>query len=633
MNSTSSRSVRKRTLWSVATVFVAALSWATYGQVTPPDIEVLAAGDLEPTYPVSVVRHRWQVKIAESNHVTIRPGSVYDIVTYFEQNLGWPKPRFNYLFLDTGLGTADPIYPVFQRGRQASWGQLLPAMWSERNRHINHESTLETPEGCLVQSSYWVRSIDEFPKRYQTEREDGYELVDISFNYYTRLKPNAQCGRHRAHDPDPAFNPLDYIRPFAEGFESFADVPAEKLALYEVKIGLLKRVSEEFNRDKWPRFKNVYTLAKNSLWYYPDGVKEDYGVKTPRSQPGVPSGLKAGQMLLAATPALQARFPLERLVNADAWRRYMDFLDGKPVPGFDFNSEPGGDALRLDQLDKGNFYTAGLDVVPIEDVRADVSNPDNYKLVSVIARPYQLEADSHFSKPEVIPQLRFVYQLVNPGQPSQALEQLFIHLNFDVVERAAPRAERDNDHLAFIAALRQIANELDEEDVQWQESAAVLIETVTARPVQQLSFSSALTGIWVFGALSRAYNDAGELEALRVIREGVDIGYYSTPYDTVLFREALASSSGERRVRLQAHLDALTPDAYRDPRRSDPHMVNFQRMTCAQCHHMAGRDAVHVAFNDGLDRRFTKPVRATEFVYRELDRQLLLAESYWQSQN
>ena len=37
---------------------------------------------------------------------------------------------------------------------------------------------------------------------------------------------------------------------------------------------------------------------------------------------------------------------------------------------------------------------------------------------------------------------------------------------------------------------------------------------------------------------------------------------------------------------------------------------------------MAGRDGVHVSFNDGLDRRVTENSRATEYVYRELDRQL-----------
>jgi hypothetical protein len=37
---------------------------------------------------------------------------------------------------------------------------------------------------------------------------------------------------------------------------------------------------------------------------------------------------------------------------------------------------------------------------------------------------------------------------------------------------------------------------------------------------------------------------------------------------------------------------------------------------------MAGRDGVHVSLNDGLDRRVTTPYKATEYLFRELDRQL-----------
>ena len=58
-------------------------------------------------YPLSIVRHRWQEVITESNHAALRPGSVYDILTHFEQNVGWSHPQFKYLFFDTGLGAAD----------------------------------------------------------------------------------------------------------------------------------------------------------------------------------------------------------------------------------------------------------------------------------------------------------------------------------------------------------------------------------------------------------------------------------------------------------------------------------------------------------------------------------------------
>ncbi len=140
-------------------------------------------------YPLSIVRHRWQEVITESNHAAPSgPGSVYDILTHFEQNSGRTRPEFNYLFFDTGLGAADPIYPVFQVGYQESWPQLIKAGFSERDRHIDHFSTGDTPEGCCIQSVYWVRHIDEFPDMYGALRAEGYTLIDISFDYYVKLR-------------------------------------------------------------------------------------------------------------------------------------------------------------------------------------------------------------------------------------------------------------------------------------------------------------------------------------------------------------------------------------------------------------------------------------------------------------
>ena len=93
------------------------------------------------SFSLAVVRHRWQEVITESNHAALRPGSVYDILTHFEQDGGLTRPHFNYLFFDTGLGAADPIYPVFQTGYQESWPQLIKAGLSEDNRHLDHFST------------------------------------------------------------------------------------------------------------------------------------------------------------------------------------------------------------------------------------------------------------------------------------------------------------------------------------------------------------------------------------------------------------------------------------------------------------------------------------------------------------
>ncbi|MEM7253320.1 MAG: hypothetical protein AAF493_18035 [Pseudomonadota bacterium] len=591
----------------------------------PTTEEILGAAALAKTTPVSIVRHRWQVKIVESNQVAIRPGSVYDIVTYFEQNLGFPKPRFNYLFLDTGLGTADPIYPVFQRGRQAGWHQLLPAMWSEKNRHIDHASVIDTPEGCRIHSTYWVRHIDEFPDRWAAERDEGYTLVDISFNYYTKLRPDAQCGRHRAHTPDPSFDPQTFVAQFSDGFHALTDVPVAMLNQFEAKIGLLKMVSEEFDREKWPRFKDVYAFEKNSLWYYPEGVTPDFGLNVPQPQPGLDHlALPAHLQIDAAELPAEMR-PLRRYLKPDEFAKLMDFLDGQPIPNFDPSDEPGNDLFALTQVGPQNYYTSGLHRLPISNVRETVSNPDNFRLVSVILRPYQRVDGLGLAAEHVIPQVRFVFQLVDPKTNAE-LEQLFLHLNFDAIDRFAMGAQRAEQYRAFLAALdRATATRESQHSSPTVLQAALgdFIGTYTQRPVSRLSFSSALTGIWAFGTLSRAYNPEHSLEAVRIVREGVDVGYYSTAYDTVLFREAAAAADETRREQLNAHLDALTPRDYRDPRRSDPTLLTFERMTCAQCHHMAGRDAVHVAHNDGLDRRFTAPTRTTEFLYREFLRQLI----------
>ena len=162
---------------------------------------------------------------------------------------------------------------------------------------------------------------------------------------------------------------------------------------------------------------------------------------------------------------------------------------------------------------------------------------------------------------------------------------------------------------------------------------ADLIRTGTRRPIQTLAMSSSLTGIWVFANLSRSFDPDRKLSAVRIVRQGIDVGYYSTAYDTDLFRQEMNQSSGERKEALAAYLDDLTPRFYRDPRRMDPHVVDFNRMTCAQCHQTAARDGVHMTINDRLDRRITSPIRASEYIYREIDRQLQLSPDHWKAGN
>ncbi|MDB5656787.1 MAG: hypothetical protein JWQ94_4400 [Tardiphaga sp.] len=577
-------------------------------------------------YPLSIVRHRWQEVITESNHAALRPGSVYDILTHFEQNFGVTRPQFKYLFFDTGLGAADPIYPVFQVGYQQSWAQLVKAGFSEQNRHIDHFSTGDTPEGCRIQSVYWVRHIDEFPDMYGELRADGYSLIDISFDYYVKLRPDAQCGKHHAHELSEQFDPSEAIYGYAEKFRTFADIPPDLLAKYEAKVGVLKLITQNFKtaKDQWASFDDSYSLRDNSMWFYPDGFAADHGVDTPRRQSGLRFLTQAKHLFFAAEAALDDRFPLATTLGADGFARTLAFLKGMPVPDFDPATEPGADTLDIArQVSPNNFYTSGTTVEPIRDVVADVSDPAHFKLVSVVLRPGEPETDVHFTGLQDIPQVRMVYQLMSPRFPGRAYEQLFIHLDFDVIDRLRPAAQRREATADFLRKADALTGLRERDAAGAGRATADFIENAIAgRPVQTASWSSSLTGLWVFGMLSRSYNADRRLEAVPIVREGINIGFYSSAYDTTLFRLAAEKTDGARQAELRAVLDDLTPRTYRDVRRHDPEALTFNRMTCAQCHQMAGRDGVHVLLNDGLDRRITAPYKATEYVFRELDRQL-----------
>jgi hypothetical protein len=576
--------------------------------------------------PLSIVRHRWQEVITESNHAALRPGSVYDILTHFEQNFGRTRPQFKYLFFDTGLGAADPIYPVFQVGYQQSWPQLVKAGFSEKNRHIDHFSTGDTPEGCRIQSVYWVRHIDEFPDMYGDLRAEGYSLIDISFDYYVKLSPDAQCGKHHAHELSEQFDPIESIYGYAKTFKTFADIPPDLLARYEAKVGVLKLITQDFktSQDKWASYDQSYSLRDNSMWFYPDGFAPDHGIDTPRKQSGLQFLTQPKQLFFAAEPALEDRFPLATTLGADGFSKTLDFLKGKPTRDFDPTTEPGSDTLDITaQVTPKNFYTSGTTVEPIHDVVSDVSDPGHFKLVSVILRPAEPESDVHFSGLQEIPQVRMVYQLMSPRFPGRAYEQLFIHLDFDAVDRLLPAEQRRDAAAAWLHKADAVTG-LRESGAPGADKATAdfIQDSIGTRPVQTASWSSSLTGLWVFGMLSRSYNADRVLEAAPIVRQGVNIGFYSSAHDNPLFRAAIAKADGVEKADLQSVLDDLTPRTYRDTRRHDPEALRFNRITCAQCHQMAGRDGVHVLLNDGLDRRIATPYKATEYVFRELDRQL-----------
>ena len=389
---------------------------------------------------------------------------------------------------------------------------------------------------------------------------------------------------------------------------------------------MLKLVTQDFEKstDHWKTYTQSYSLHDNSMWFYPDGFKPDYGVNTPRTQSGLTAMTRPADLIFAGTPDLQNRFALNQTLPAVDFAKVLQGLEGKPVPGYDAGKEPGGDTLDIStQVTPKNFYTSGTLVEPIRDVVADVSDMAHFKLVSIILRPAEPEADVHFAAPQNIPQVRMVYQLMSPRVPGRAYEQLFLHLDFDAVDRMLPLPQRNAAAAAFLRTADNVVALRKAKSPDADKATADLVAaTVAARPLQTLSWSSSLTGIWVFGNLSRSYNAARSLEAARIVRDGIDLGYYSSAYDNVVFRQAIAESQGERQASLRKVLDDLTPRFYRDPRRHDPQALAFNRVSCAQCHQMAGRDGVHVSFNDHLDRRVTEESRATEYVYRELDRQL-----------
>ena len=579
--------------------------------------------------PLAVVRHLTRVKIIDSNNVSLRPGSIYDNVTYFESLPGL-KPNFNYEFVDTGLGTADPLYPNYQKGHQGSWAQIIPAFFSEQNRHIDHFTSLPTPEGCLVDGLYMLRNINEFPKiLYQRERNEGYDLIVIRLEYYTRLRSDAECGRHRTNAPDPNFDPMKFMQAHLDAM-TLEDFPQEKLARFEAKTSAIRHISQEMNRSKWPRF-DLENLKHNSLWYYPEGYAEDYGINAPRTLNKWKWVSQPKHLVVTPDASVRANFPLHSLLKSEDFGKVLDFLNGKPTPDFDPSTEPGHDTLRLSDVTAKNIYTSGLEMEPIRDVKGDVSRPEHYALVGMNIKPFDIAYDSLFPGGRIVPQLRFVYQLMNPRNPTRPLEQLYLHLKFDVIDRLASQTDRDTQHAHFLDRVDELTKAQETHDAHYSQILASFVEEFTGRPLEAVSFSSSLTGIWVFGELTRTNNAKRELKPLRIVRDGVDIGYYSSAFDNDIFREEIKKSSGERKVLLEKHMEDITVAYYRDPKRMDPHALNFDRVTCAQCHQMSGRDAVHMAINDGLDRRLKMPARVSEFVYHEADRELELAQKFFNS--
>jgi hypothetical protein len=616
----SKRFVRLHWIWALVPAFLLAGSSVS---ITGNPIDPLHSSNV-----LAGVQSRSRTKILESNNVTLRPGSVYDTSSYYEVLLDPKYPGFNYEFLDAGLGAAEPVYPMHEKGHQGSYAKLISSSIGKDWIHVDSLATVDTIEDCRVDSGYLSRSMTEYPaSEFRRERDEGYDMMVLRLDYYTRLKPDAKCGRHMANDPDPNFDPMKFIEKYQDA-KYLTDFPQKELARFEAKSGVLTQARQEIHPFD-ARF-DLNKLADNSLWYYPKGHAFDFGIAEARPQQGLSDFRLPRHMVVEATRELQDAFPLASLLKADEFGKLLAFWSGHPTADFDPAQEPGRDTLRLGDVTPVNVYTSGLYLENIKDVVSDVSDPDHFRLVAMSIKPYERQDDLAWDGLRVVPQIRFVYQLTDPRQPDRPFEQLYLHLKWDVVDRHASPDIQKQQHLEFLSRVDELTRARERQASNREELLQKFIADFTSsRPVEQVAFSSSLTGIWVFGALSRDQNQARELLPIRIVRDGIDVGYYSSVFDTDLFREAAAKANGERKRELQQVLDDIAPNSYRDPKRQDAHAIDFNRVTCAQCHQTSGRDGVHFSFNDELNDKIKSKVYVTEFFFRDADEQLRMGQTYW----
>jgi len=379
----------------------------------------------------------------------------------------------------------------------------------------------------------------------------------------------------------------------------------------------------------WPKF-DLNRLSDNSLWYYPQGHSFDYGISKPRPQHAMSDFKLPRHMVIEATSETHAAFPLTSLLKGDEFQKILNFLSGRQTADFDAEKEPGHDTFRLSDVTQDKLYTSGLYIENIKDAASDVSDPGNFKLVAMSIKPYEQQDDLAWKGLRVVPQIHFAYQLMDPRQPDRPFEQLYLHLKWDVVDRLADGDTQRTQHLQFLSRVDEFTHARETQAPNYQELLHKFITDFTsARPIEQIAFSTSLSGIWVFGALTRDQNQARELLPLRIIRDGVDVGYYSSVYDNDVFRAESEKATGTRKKELQQHLDDVTVSFYRDPKRQNVEAINFNRVTCAQCHQTSARDGVHFAFNDGLNENIKTPVYVTEYFFHDADEQLKTGMTYW----
>jgi hypothetical protein len=599
---------------------------------------LLAGSSISGTTSSSDPAHSWNVlagvnnltriKILESNNVTLRPGSVYDTASYYEVLLSAPQPEFNYEFLDAGLGAAEPVYPMHEKGHQGSYTHLIPSFFNKDKIHINSFATVNTIEDCRVDSTYLSRGMSEYPaSEFKQERAEGFTIMLLRLDHYTRLRPDAKCGRHMSHDPDPNFEPMKFIEKYQDA-KYLSDFPQAELARFEAKSGVLRQVKQQVY-PAGARF-DLNRLVDNSLWYYPDGHAFDFGIAQARPQPGLTDFKLPRHMVVEASDETQARFPLTATLKPDEFGKLVNFWNGHPTADFDPEKEPGRDTFRLSDVTSTHVYTSGLHLENIKDVVSDATDPKHFKLVAMAIKPYEKQDDMSWEGLRVVPQIRFVYQLMDPRDPSRPFEQLYLHLKWDVVDRLASADVQKAQHLEFLRRVDELTHVRETQAANTEELTQKFIGDFTsARPIEQVAFSSTLSGIWIFGALSRDQNQARELLPIRIVRNGIDVGFYSSVNDNDIFREVAAKATGERKKELQQVLDDMTVNFYRDPKRQNANAIDFNRVTCAQCHQTSGRDGVHFSFNDELNDKIKSKAFITEFFFRDADEQLKAGATYW----
>jgi hypothetical protein len=399
---------------------------------------------------------------------------------------------------------------------------------------------------------------------------------------------------------------------------TFADFPQEELHRFEAKLSVNFPMIEQRGYERTPF--DLRDLKKNSLWYYPEGHAPDYGVNTPRPQTDLETFKLPRQTLVEADAKLQTDYPLKKLLKPDEFGKVLDFMNGAPFPGYDGAKEPGKDVLRLADVTSTNIYTSGLKLEPIKNVVDDVTNMVHFRLVGVTLKPQEPHLDKDWTGERIVPQMRFVFQLINPRDPAHVYENLFLHLKWDTADRVADDKTRAEQQSYFLKRVDEVTKARESGDGE-AELRALIREFTQARPVHSISFSSSLTGTWIFGNIERD-NKTRELTPMKTIRQGIDYGYYSSVFDTDLLREEIAKAQEPRKTELQKTLDSLTVSTFRDPKRQDVHALRFNTVSCAQCHQMSGRDGVHMSINDGINQKVTTPVIASEYYFREADAQL-----------